>query len=346
MYNLTFVKKTTGVIVNIAWPETKVFKASSWYDGLMVLTGYCVDDYYKVGHAALLLIDYRTSNVFYFDFGRYHTPQGFGRVRDVESDPELTISTKANFQKRQISNLSDILIELQSNESNHGDGRLVATLTRDIDFDKAFSYAKSLQDRGAVPYGPFQPNGSNCSRFVANTYKKGVKSFFKRHRIDLSYIYFHTPISNIVSTYKEDNLFVIDTKGNLAQESIYSIFSNKYESEHKKEKIVRSSINLPAEAQCLNGTGCNTWFLLEQTDRKHVFHVKRWNDSGSLEIDADYKLSKIGFDINKPYSFTYISNGIAINISQNGETFELKNAKNQVNARSSLELKPTRIFGI
>ena len=334
----------TGAIVNIAWPETKVFKASSWYDGVMKVTGHCKNDYYKVGHAALLLIDFRTSDVFYFDFGRYHAPQGYGRVRDVESDPEMKIWTKATIENNEVTNLVDILVELQKNESTHGDGRLVASITNNIDFDKAYSYSKSLQSRGAVPYGPFQINGSNCSRFVAETYKRGVNTFFKKNRINLSYIFFHTPISNILTTYTGDNIYTIGTDFTQMQESTLSIFANRYRSEIRNTPSTNNLKNIPRAAFCLRGTGCNTWFQLEKTKRKHIFNVKRWSETGHLEIDAEYSLLKLGFDINKPYKFTYISNGIAVKIIQNGEVFELQNASIKGFDKSTIRLNRPRRF--
>jgi len=57
------VQLKTGAIVNIAWPDTKVRKTNAPYDGPMTIVGLCKDGYYKVGHAALLLIDYRTTEV-------------------------------------------------------------------------------------------------------------------------------------------------------------------------------------------------------------------------------------------------------------------------------------------
>ena len=38
-------------------------------------------------------------NLRYFDFGRYHAPKDFGRVRDVETDGDVTIKTIAKIEK-------------------------------------------------------------------------------------------------------------------------------------------------------------------------------------------------------------------------------------------------------
>ena len=44
---------------------------------------------YRVGHSAIILINNELESINYFDFGRYHTPNGFGRVRDEVTDPDL-----------------------------------------------------------------------------------------------------------------------------------------------------------------------------------------------------------------------------------------------------------------
>src|SRR5690606_25903582 len=87
----------TGIAIALAWPETKCKQAGAWYDGLMNLLGISKENYYKVGHAAVVLIEAKTGNCLYFDFGRYHAPFGQGRVRDLETDHDLEIYTKAKF---------------------------------------------------------------------------------------------------------------------------------------------------------------------------------------------------------------------------------------------------------
>ena len=73
-------------IITLAWPEGMVKSAGSWYDKFLSKNGK-----YRVGHSALLLIDSEKKKSHYFDFGRYHTPVGYGRARDVETDAELAV---------------------------------------------------------------------------------------------------------------------------------------------------------------------------------------------------------------------------------------------------------------
>ena len=320
----------TGAIVALSWPDTKIRNASSWYDGLMSIMGICKDGYYSVGHAALLLIDYRTGKIRYFDFGRYHTPFGYGRVRDEQSDPELTINTRAEVVEGNIINIKDILLELQDNRSTHGDGKVVCSITDGIDYDLAIASSKSIHGRGAVPYGPFQFTGSNCSRFVARIYKAGFTSYLKKRRISNWYLYFHTPTSNIIFTHTRENVFIVEQGEFRVEESMMDIYKNtsKVSKETKIEKTPKK-IKLPESVFCLSGTGGDTYFQLDKTNKNHLFRVRRYSEYGELEIDDIFQLQNIGFDINKPYGFDYISNGIEVKIKQDKKVFVLKNIKYQ-----------------
>lgn len=319
----------TGAFVAISWPDTRIRNASSWYDGPMKLLGICKKDgYYNIGHAALLLIDYRNGDVRYFDFGRYHTPFGYGRVRDIQSDPELEIRTKAMIEDGSIINIEDVLQEVQNNKSNHGDGKLVCSLTPNIDFDLALASAKSIQGRQAVPYGPFQLFGTNCSRFVASIYRAGFTSYFKKIRISNRYLYFHSPTSNIIYTHDKENVFIIEQGEFRVEESMMNIFLNKskYDSVVKEEN---PNFSLPEGVKKLTGVGGDTYFLIERTEKSHLFKVKRYSEYGELEFDDIFQLKTIGFDIGKPYEITYISNGINVKVKQDQAIYEMKNVKYQ-----------------
>jgi hypothetical protein len=340
------VKLETGAFIALSWPDTRIQNASSWYDGLMKTIGICKDGYYHVGHAALLLIDYRNGDVRYIDFGRYHTPFGYGRVRDVQSDPELEVETKAIVDNGKIINIKDILLEIDTNKSTHGDGKLVSSVTSGIDFDLALASAKSIQGREAVPYGPFQPFGTNCSRFVASIYRAGFTSYFKKRRISNWYLYFHTPTSNVIYTYKRGNVFIIERGEFRTEESMMNIFLNKtkFNSASRIEEYITQN-DLPESVFCLAGTGGNTYFQLEKTEKSHLFRVRRYSEYGALEIDDIFQLQSIGFNFNKTYGFTYISNGIAVKIHQNDKVFVLKNVKYQNQKPTQARAVKHRMWG-
>lgn len=183
--------------IALAWPETLCKCPNSWYDGLMEILGVSKNHYYKVGHAAIVLVDPLTQICHYFDFGRYHAPYGFGRVRNSFTDHELIIETKSLIDSNgQLLNINEILHELNSKSVWHGKGNLHAA-TLDIQFNKAYNKARKIQERTFIKYGPFIWNGTNCSRFVRTVLVAGARSWQSKLLLKLPYTLTPTPITNL-----------------------------------------------------------------------------------------------------------------------------------------------------
>jgi hypothetical protein len=178
-----------GFALVLCWPEKKCKRAYSWYDPIMKKIGVMKDEYYPVGHSAIVLINTK-GDCHYFDFGRYQTPIELGRVRDQTTDPFFSIDTKAEIADNNVTNINAILQNIQELEGTECEGKLVAGLLS-IDFDEVYSYAKNLQNKGLIPYGPFLLNGTNCSRFVRELMLKARLSTLQR--IQLKYPYMVTP---------------------------------------------------------------------------------------------------------------------------------------------------------
>ena len=154
-----------GFAIALAWPETLCKQAGAWYDYPLYYLGINRMGYYRVGHAALVLVEDESGICQYFDFGRYHAPPGHGRVRSKKTDYDLKIRTRAmvSLDCKEIYNLEEILAELYENPSTHGTGAIFSATTR-INHIEAEKFIFQLQDKEHVPYGPFIQNGTNCSR--------------------------------------------------------------------------------------------------------------------------------------------------------------------------------------
>lgn len=189
----------TGIAIALAWPETLCKQAGAWYDGLMNTFGFSKNNYFKVGHAAVVLIEKESGKCFYFDFGRYHAPFGHARVRDMETDHELEILTDAKFdEKGNVLNFEQIIKELVLNEACHGSGTLHASYTN-INFDKAYQKAKSMQNKSPWKYGPFIWSGTNCSRFVRTVILSGEPPLVEKYKLTFPYSISPLPIGNVKS---------------------------------------------------------------------------------------------------------------------------------------------------
>lgn len=190
----------TGLAISLAWPQTWCKQSGTWYDPIMELFRFNKNNSYKVGHAAIILIESNTGKCHYFDFGRYHAPYGFGRVRDSETDHDLLIKSKAILDDNdfRLTNFEEILIEIANNEACHGIGDLHASYTM-INFEKAFQFAKQMQHNSPWKYGPFILNGTNCSRFVRTIVLSGKPPIIDKLKIYIPLTLSPTPIGNVKS---------------------------------------------------------------------------------------------------------------------------------------------------
>lgn len=178
--------RTTGTAIAIAWPDTLCKQPGSWYDPLAKWMGINKGYFYKVGHAAVVLIDHQQKKAHYFDFGRYHAPFQHGRVRSAVTDHELKINTPVALdEKNKISNIHEILTELNDNQGCHGDGPLHAGITS-VNFKKGIEKAVEMQQKSPLLYGPFVRKGTNCSRFVNSVLTTGVPSLWRKFLLKIS----------------------------------------------------------------------------------------------------------------------------------------------------------------
>lgn len=192
------MKVYDGIAIAIAWPETLCKQAGSWYDMPLMWLGLNKNHYYKVGHAAVVLIDIQTKVCHYFDFGRYHAPFQHGRVRSCYTDHDLEMKTEAIIKNGKLLNYKDILIELYNNEACHGSGDLHASYCL-INFSSAYEKATQMQSLSPIRYGPFLPNGTNCSRFVNAILLSGKPNIINRILLIAPKTLTPTPIGNVRS---------------------------------------------------------------------------------------------------------------------------------------------------
>lgn len=186
-----------GIAIALAWPETLCKQAGAWYDKPLKWLGINKSNYYKVGHAAIVLINNENGDCHYFDFGRYHSPYQHGRVRSAYTDHDLEMKTKAIvLDNGKLKNYNEILLELFCNESCHGSGKLHASYCH-VNFQHAYNKANEMQSVSPIPYGPFLPNGTNCSRFVNTIILAGRPEWFYRLVLASPKTLSPTPIGNV-----------------------------------------------------------------------------------------------------------------------------------------------------
>jgi hypothetical protein len=185
------------LIIALAWPATWCKQAGAWYDGFLRHTGINHRGYYRVGHAAVLVLKHDEPVAHYFDMGRYHAPAGTARVRSALTDHDLQIKTSIQWSAAgQVENLHTVLDELATKAACHGSGPLHWAAVNG-DADRALILARAMQERPFHAYGPFVPWGSNCSRFVRSVLLAARPPFAVRLLLRLPPTLSPSPLTNI-----------------------------------------------------------------------------------------------------------------------------------------------------
>ncbi len=273
----------TGFAIALAWPATYCKEPGSWYDPVTRWLGISRNNYYRAGHAALVLIDREELKCHYFDFGRYHAPFQHGRVRGAITDHDLMMHTEPRISAdgRSIENLDEILTELQHNAACHGEGPLHASYVR-IDFARARDKVLAMQETGPIPYGPFVPGGSNCSRFVHTAIMAGKPAWSDLFRLKFFMPFTPTPLSN-VHALQHRKVVPVMRKGvpfspvrPLSREELGTTLPAP----------VRHP-DIPGDALWLSGEGAGSWYSLRFRDVFLV--VTRYAPDGAVECSGMFQ---------------------------------------------------------
>ncbi len=316
---------TTGIVIALAWPQTWCRQANSWYDQILFLTGINKNHFYRAGHSALVLVKKETGKCYYFDFGRYHAPFNYGRVRSALTDHDLAIPFCAEISDdgREIVNYEKILHFLQKNVSCHGNGSLYASYA-EIDFETAFKKARELQNNSPIIYGPFIKGGTNCSRFTYSVILAGKPPAKNLWKLKYLMPFTPSPMSNVNALENQKTITLLQP----------------WEQFHPKKKLSteeRSTTllcpvkhaSIPENAKWIAGEGAGSWFYFEKLSKK-LFHITRYAVDGMIECQSEFQLEgDLSFDINKDFSLDYLSHCQQVISLQDGKKYFFRKLKSQ-----------------
>ncbi len=235
-------------------------------------------------------------------------------MRNAETDHDLEIKTipVLTINEDRLENFWEILYELQNNPACHGEGDLYGSYCP-INFEAAFVKAKQLQDKSPIPYGPFVPNGSNCSRFVNTSIRAGKPNFWNWFGLRFKVPFTPTPLSNV---YALENRLVLPKL--LKGEPFCPL--------RKLDKQLLTATlpppeqhpAIPEKAQWLSGEGAGSWFVFEIENT--LLKVIRYSVYGVIECTGLYE-NKNAIALLKNldcYKVTYPSNCKTISLKING----------------------------
>ncbi len=320
-------ERITGSIIAMAFPDNFVSLSNEGIAKITPLLGIGNKHGVKVGHAALCTVDHTTGNVSYYDFGRYITPYGKGRVRSITTDDELLVPIKAIIKNGVITNIDEILLWLEAHpEKTHGGGTLVASVCSYINLEDAELFIQALHTKGSIPYGVFVAQGSNCARFVFDTILASCEDPKTIKRLAWEKVITPSPLG-ILSRASSDGKIYKAKDGIVSTTKPFStIGSWKYffdKPEPKEKKIIEHKV---PKACYLDGIGSSAYFTIEDTQKTNEYIITRYTEDGTPDCSNIFKPTTSGFRIRKEYNFVYDSNCDHCHIKQ-GDTIYRFNKK-------------------
>jgi len=324
----------TGFIIGLAYPDTIVKISDERLVPYLRFLGIGKKNYIRAGHAALVLINKSTGILQYFDFGRYISPQGYGRVRGKDTDNELDFSLKAEIKDGKIQNINELLKFLATNPKLiHGEGRLIASVCNEVDYTKARKYITSMQERNFIRYGAFMKKATNCSRFITTTLiasvtnKNTVKRLFKSTRFTPS------TVANVVIANTEEFIYEVSEKGDISE------FKSSVTKENLRCFLDRLKTYKPTlignqhpkelegvheNAQWLGGVGSGAWFELHKTDNNTEYNYRRIAPCGNVNVNDVFVVNDSAFNYTEAFNFEQNSNCKFFHVKQNDKVFKFE----------------------
>lgn len=312
----------------LAYPETIVMVADEWYSRFLHWIGVGKKNYVRAGHAALTLINKETGILEYHDFGRYITSEPNGRVRGRDTDGELNFPVKAQFKNGKLDNLNELLVFLATHPKlTHGDGKLVASVCEEVNYDMARAHITGMQRRDFIRYAAFIKNACNCARFVTDTLIASVTNTTTVKKLIKSKRFTPSTTGNVVIAATDGKVYEVSEEGKVG------IFTKTVWQDNKEQFLDRLKDHQPSfagtleprenrvkqpHAQWLSGIAAGAWYELYKTDHPNTFRMRRVSPYGNIDCDALFR-TKDAFNIDRPYQFIHHSNCLFFHIRQGNQ---------------------------
>jgi hypothetical protein len=308
-----FKNMSEGLIIPIAWPDTTARGDERWYK-MLKSAGIVKNLNFKVGHAAVILVNLNSGCLYYYDFGRYITPRGYGRTRSAVSDPKLKINSKAIIQGGRITNMEAICHELKLNsEATHGKGPMYFSISDIIHFDAAKNLADQYVERGSMLYGAIASGNSSCSRFVWHVFKEAFE-FSKQSKLNILHeTIMPSPISNVVNIAADNHVYRYDQlleRLEMNRKASLQFFIRQITSNFMKDQAALlpcDTVQIPVSSfpgchqdqmrySLLHGLGESAWYGMKYDQDDAILYLTRFDSLGRQEYQQHFYDIPLFFD--------------------------------------------------
>ena len=299
-----------SVVLVLAWPETTA-RGEEKVIRFLKRLGLVRNTNLRVGHAAMAVVQINRPELEYYDFGRYITPRPFGRVRSAETDPKVTFPALARWSDDGVLlNPDELGVALEARGADtHGDGPLLLSVCRGVDYAEIIDFCKGLQEEGYQRYGGLSRNHTNCSRFVSDAIRASLpRNHSVRGQLRWPISYKPAPAHNVsaaategvcfqifegvVQTYKPNRLKALISLAS----GLLKAMSKKHAGALRNDSILghvqepQRPTSVPSDAQWLGGLGEGAWHALEPVPQG--LRMQRIDSTGVHEFEGLYAYPK------------------------------------------------------
>ncbi len=330
--NLTESVVESGALIVMAYPDLIVRITESSYHSALTYIGIGDGERTRAGHACMVLIKNNSSTFEYFDNGRYIAPEGFSRVGGADTDIETLVEVEAKWEDGKIANLEELLQWLYDHpEKTHGEGDLYASVNYNVSYDRVKEYIDELQKIDIIPYGPFEKEGSNCSRFVTDAMSVGILDDKTQEKIEDLYRITPAVLGNVEAASSDgiyyrvtsDSLYITNEDLIDTQRKLLFDWGENYPDYCPIGSLVEpQGVKDSEEWQWLSGIGYGVWYNIKPTEVANRFTVSQYNNKGK-EVFTDTFVSEEPVALQGDFSVTYPSHYRHITIINDVDTIRL-----------------------
>ncbi len=191
-----------------------------------------------------------------------------------------------------------------------------------VNFASAWEKVKEMQSQGAIPFGPFVPQGTNCCRFVRTGILAGAPSTLHKMKLHYLWPFKPTPMGN-VACLDEEMMIPEVSSGDPANPNQKTLSMLLYNKNNVKGTLPASSKpeKIPPDSQWLSGEVAGGWFHLKEEHTTYT--ITRYSSDGVAECTGQFRLDdQRHFNPRMPYSFSHLSHCQKVTIHQGNEVFE------------------------
>ncbi len=267
--------------------------------------GFTEGNTIRAGHNCVLSVNGRTGKISYYDFGRYDVPDGYGRARSVETDPQLEVSITAVLAEGQIDNLDEILAWFYKMTSiHHSAGPLYCKVLPNVDEASVQQFVTQTQRRGFVDYDIFRKGALNCSRYVSHL----IKTVIPTHRLS-SYIKSicpsPTPLDTVINADTSRDVYRYDGNEITTYSRMTPLDGIRY---YLKSRGAYRNDTQRVEMPDLHWIGSKaigSYYSLHARDHdQQSLSIKKYSAKGVLISNRLYHCNQGTFDLDQPYQIT------------------------------------------